>query len=299
MTLRDITLLFFVASAGYCQRGPSIYVHTNTPDTTLRLQIISADRDSASIRVKDKKFSVVSTLTRENFVVVSAGDTAEILSCEAVTTTTTSDLALSFIFDNSGSMFSAYDSLTSYADTFIDSLGDGFEANALTFDEIERKANYERSQRGTMYIALSGFTSERKPLKRFWHSYDSIRTDYTPLNDALLTALEQIHERRKKNTKERQDIIILVTDGADNASKTTLTTLQELAKALGVTIYSINYNNKPNSKLEWLTRKTGGKHFNCYDLVELRTTLERVRSEITSGYTVRYRFPFRGASSPK
>lgn len=289
----------FAVSVGFCQSGPTIYVHPNGQDTTAKVHIITSTLDSANIRIADKNGLSIKGLNKNNFVVVSSSDTAEFVSCQEVTTETTSDLAISFIFDNSCSMFSTYDSLTRYADNFIDSLSDGFIANALTFDDIERKPSFELSRRGTMYIALSGFSSEREVLKDFWHFYDTVRSKYTPLNDALLAALEQIRYRRQKGKDERKDIVILVTDGADNASKTTLSTLQELTEALKVTLFTISYSNEPNNKLDWLARKTGGKHFNSHNLNDLRNVLEGIRSSITSSYKLTYSFPFRGASRPK
>lgn len=297
--LRVTILLTFLVSAGFCQSRPTIYVHPNGKDTTAKLQIIASTLDSASIRVTDKNGLTIKGLNESNFVIVSSSDTAEFVSSEEVTTEITSDLAISFIFDNSGSMFSTFDSLTRYADRFIDSLSDGFIANVLTFDDIDRKPSFELSQRGTMYIALSGFSSEREVLKDFWHFYDSVRSKYTPLNDALLAALEQIRYRRQKGKDERRDIIILVTDGADNASKTTLSTLQELTEALKVTLFTISYSNEPNNKLDWLARKTGGKHFNSHYLHDLRNVLEAIRRNISSSYKLTYSFPFRGASSPQ
>jgi len=297
--LRVTILLIFAVSVGFCQFGPTIYVHPTGKDTTAKLQIISLNQDSASIRVTGKNGLSIKGLNENNFVIVSSADTAEFVTCAEVTTETTSDLAISFIFDNSGSMFSTYDSLTKYADRFIDSLSDGFIVNALTFDDIDRKPSFELSRRGTMYIALSGFSSEREVLKDFWHFYDTVRSKYTPLNDALLAALEQIRYRRQKSKDERKDIVILVTDGVDNASKTTLSTLQELTEALKVTLFTISYSNEPNNRLDWLARKTGGKHFNSYYLHDLRNVLEGIRRNITSGYKLTYSFPFRGASVPK
>jgi hypothetical protein len=299
MMLRLTILLLFAVSVGFCQSRPSIYVHLNGKDTTTKLQIISSTLDSANVRVTGKNGLSIKGLGENDFVIVSSSDTADLISCQEMTSETTSDLAISLIFDNSGSMFSAYDSLTMYADRFIDSLSDGFIANAITFDDVERKPSFELSRRGTMYIALTGFSSEREVLKDFWHYYDTVRSKYSPLNDAMLAAIEQIRYRRQKSKDERKDVVILVTDGADNASKTTLSTLQELIEALKVTLFTISYSNEPNNKLDWLARKTGGKHFNSYYLHDLRNLLDGIRRNISSSYKLTYRFPFRGASTPK
>src|SRR5688572_28881358 len=165
MTLRVTILLMFAASGAFCQSGPTIYVHRGGKDTIAKLHVINSTLDSANVRVTGTNGLSIRGLNENNFVIVSSSDTAEFVTCQEETRETTSDLAISLIFDNSGSMFSAYDSLTMYADRFIDSLSDGFIANALTFDDVDRKPSFELSRRGTMYIALTGFSSERETLK--------------------------------------------------------------------------------------------------------------------------------------
>lgn len=299
MRLWGLFIFLFACAPIYAQNVDNISIELTSNPQKDFLRSVYMTRDSAVIRVNGKNGLPKRELKESNLIIHSNGDTAEILSLEEVVNETTQDIAISFIFDNSSSMFSAYDSLTKYADRFIDSLSDGFIANALTFDDIERKPSFETTQRGTMYIAMTGFTSERETLKDFWHFYDTVRSKYTPLNDGLLAALEQIRYRRLKTKDTRMDIIILVTDGADNASKTTLSTLQELINALGVKVYTLSFHNEPNGKLNYLARKTGGTHFDCNYLQSLRNVLESIRRNTTYAYKLTYRFPFRGAVTPR
>jgi hypothetical protein len=293
-----IILFFPISPAAFAQPLEEIRVGLRR-ESNLTLTTVSTGYDSAVVRVTGKDGIFAADFNTKDFVVRRSDDTAVINSCEISNSVTTKDIALTIILDNSGSMFHAYDSLAKYMDRFIDSLADGFEANALTFDNIERRPSYAVSQRGSMYIALSGFTSHRNELKDFWHFYDTIRSDFTPLNDALLQGFEEIRYRRQKGDSLRTDIILVVTDGFDNASSTRLGTLEEYSEALGITLFTISFRVEPDRKLDWLARKTHGAHFQSDDLISLRIALEKLRKNISSSYVLRYAFPIRGASGGK
>jgi hypothetical protein len=293
-----IILFFAISPAAFAQPLEEIRIGLRR-GSNLTLTTVSSGYDSAVVRITGKDGIFARDFNPRDFVVRRSNDTAVINSCKISNSVTTKDIALTIILDNSGSMFHAYDSLTKYLDRFIDSLADGFEANALTFDNVERKPTYAVSQRGSMYIALSGFTSDRNELKDFWHFYDTIRSDFTPLNDALLQGFEEIRYRRQKGDSARNDIVIVVTDGFDNASSTRLATLEEYSEALGITLFTISFRIEPDRKLDWLARKTHGRHFQSDDLPSLRITLDGLRRNISSSYVLRYEFPFHGAATGK
>src|SRR5204862_1706105 len=107
------------------------------------LDISSIQADTAYIRVRTTEGLAMQKLSTEDFLITRDADTAEILSSTASTSENTYDLAFTFILDNSGSMYHSYDSLTKYLDNFIDSVAEGFVANAMAFDKVERKRTYD------------------------------------------------------------------------------------------------------------------------------------------------------------
>ncbi len=263
------------------------------------LRINSANTDSARVRITNQKGHAVKKLTADDFLIVREGDTAAIISCTETTLAPTNDLAITFILDNSASMFHTYDSLTKYLDLFIDSLGDGFIANAMAFDNIERKRSYDGTERESLFIASSEFTQNRNELKSFWHSYDSIRTDLTPLYSSIISGLIRISDRRKSGDSLRMEIVIAVTDGEDNGSSVSIEKLYDLARVMPVTIFTINFRSDMDGRLFWLAKKTRGDHYIAADLTELQKTLEFLRKDIASSYKLVYSFPFRGAKGTR
>jgi hypothetical protein len=291
--IRSLLLLFFFCSTAFAQPGNHISIRLTKPERKIILPLIIA-YDSAVIRATNEKGDHLAKLKPQDFLVVRGSDTAEIISCTEEHHTSTKDLALSFILDNSGSMYHSYDSVAVYMDSFIDSLADGFVGNVITFDNVERKPNFESGRNG-IFLALSGFTSEREALKDFWHFYDTIRSEFTPLYDALVASMRQVQKRRLSGDSLRQDIIIVVTDGVDNASRSSLSTLREFASAMPLTLYTISYRIEPDNKLDWLARRTKGKHYTTDELFLLHNFLEEIRKNITASYTLKYQFTFKGA----
>jgi hypothetical protein len=283
--------VLLITAAGYSQ-GPKIYLRDKAKGTVN----ITASGDTLEARVWSQK-GIVHGLKQEDFIVTQGVDTATIVSFGEVTSESTSDVAFTFILDNSGSMFHAYDSLTKYLDEFVDLIGEGATANVITFDNVERKPNYEGVRKNRIFIALSGFTEDKQEMKDFWHFYDTIRSDFTPLYDAAVSGLLAIRDRHKLGDVARHEIVMVITDGSDNISQTTLRELEELAEAMRITLFTVSYRAEPDRKLAWLVGKTGGRHYDAASLKELSESLRDLRKEFTSAYRMVYAFPFKGAGN--
>jgi hypothetical protein len=255
---------------------------------------IAINNDTIEARVWAER-GIVRGLKEHDFLIMQDVDTATITKFEEVTTASTADVAFTFVLDNSGSMFSAYDSLTKYLDEFIDQIGDGATANVITFDNVERKPHYEGVRRDRIFLALSGFTEDKQEMKDFWHFYDSIRSDFTPLYDGTIAGLHAIRDRRTKGDVARHEIVMVITDGSDNISETSLSELEELAEAMRITLFTVSYRSEPDRKLAWLVRKTGGRHYDASSLYLLAESLRHLRKEFTTAYRIVYAFPLKGA----
>ncbi len=255
--------------------------------------------DTLYLRAWDKTSSVIKHLDSSDILIWRGVDTAEIISIEPTSHLSTKELSISFVLDNSASMFHSYDSLTKHLDGFLDSIDAGATIAAITFDNIERKPTYDGTSRTTLFLASIEATTDRERIKSFWHFYDSIRTDYTPLYDAMWKSYEHIRDRRQRGDSSRTDIMLIISDGEDNVSGTGITRLRELADAMHVTMYVVNYRVTPADRLMWLVRRTHGRSFDAANLSELRTTIDYLRKELTTGYKIVFRFPFLGAGSKR
>src|SRR5437763_7685141 len=82
------------------------------------VHIDSADWSDAWIELNGQ-WPNAKPLTKDSFIISESGERAEILSIDSIGARYQSDLTLSFVLDNSGSMFHAYDSLTRICDTLV------------------------------------------------------------------------------------------------------------------------------------------------------------------------------------
>ena len=115
----------------------------------------------------------------------------------------------------------------------------------------------------------------------------------TALYDALADGLDHLssaaHERR---------VLVLVSDGGDNASRAKLDEVLTQARRGNVTIYAIGLFDPgaPDTNpgvLKRLTASTGGERFLPQSPAGLIQACERIAQEIRSGYTLGYEPPRR------
>ena len=109
----------------------------------------------------------------------------------------------------------------------------------------------------------------------------------TRFHDALAFALHYFSGVRGKRA------LILLTDGADSASRFRFDEVLEYARRTGVTIYSIGLNvpGKPvdaGAHLDQLARETGGRSFRIRRASELASVYETIRQELRSQYLLAY-----------
>src|ERR1017187_541832 len=125
-------------------------------------------------------------------------------------------------------MFHAYDSLTRNCDSILHYLPRGAIGQALVFDNRARSVSHLYTKEHSTFIAQKFFTDSIFSLSKFWHYYDTVRTQFTPLYDAISAAVTNIEDRRMKNASPRSDVLIVVTDGDDNASRASIELIQEV-----------------------------------------------------------------------
>jgi nitric oxide reductase activation protein len=259
------------------------------------LHIDSADWSDAWIEVNGESPDA-KPLTKTDLVVSEGNQQATILSIDSIGARYRSDLALSFVLDNSGSMFHAYDSLTRFCDSLIDSLPRSATFQAAVFDNAHRTDLHLYTRRSNVFIALKDFTASTRAVSSFWHYYDSIRTSYTPLYDAIAAAVRNLIERRLRDSLQRNDLLLVITDGEDNASRTSIEDLEELCESAHVRLFAINFRTEPDQRLIWLTNRTHSAYYYAEDLHDLHALLKDMSRRIARQYHISYRFPSLGPS---
>jgi Ca-activated chloride channel family protein len=113
-------------------------------------------------------------------------------------------------------------------------------------------------------------------------------TGMTALYDAVAAALEQV----KKGNRDKK-VLIVISDGADNASKRSLSQVMALARQSDTIVYTMGLfeegdpDRNPGA-LKQLARATGGETFLPESLKEVVPICERIAREIRNQYSIAY-----------
>ncbi len=110
----------------------------------------------------------------------------------------------------------------------------------------------------------------------------------TALFDGLHAALKHLNDGH-----EQKKVLILVSDGGDNASSMKFEGVLDLALRMDAVIYTISLRDQYDTDakpevLKKLAGATGGESFFPRKLEEVTSVLERIAHDIRSGYTIGY-----------
>jgi Ca-activated chloride channel family protein len=135
-----------------------------------------------------------------------------------------------------------------------------------------------------------GMTSDAKALDATIHSLQA--GGETAMYDAIILASHKLRANRKKGVV--RPVIILITDGDDTASKSTLRAAEEAAARSEAAIFALDANSRyekhPKGRvvLDKLTRETGGFVLSTQENSDLKgafATIEKIlRSQYALGY---------------
>jgi Ca-activated chloride channel family protein len=123
---------------------------------------------------------------------------------------------------------------------------------------------------------------------------NSIRPDgRTALYDGLMDGLDHLAQ----GTRARK-VLVVISDGGDNASEAKLDTVLARARDSNAAIYTIGIfdqddMDKNPGVLKSLAQTTGGERFLPRSAGDLLTACERIAREVRSGYTIGYVPPAR------
>ncbi len=224
------------------------------------------------VSVRDRKSRLVAGLPRQAFLVSENGQPQTLTYFENEDRPVTVGLVL----DSSGSM------QRKRADVIAAGLA--FAKSSHPDDEMFTVSFNEQVWKGLP--ASIPFTTDVEELRQALLRSGS--RGQTALFDAIKSALahlERGHEEKK--------MLIVVSDGGDNASKATYADVLDTALRMDAVIYTVGVYDeyekdaKPEL-LKKLAASTGGAAFFPKDPSETTQILERIAAEIRSGYTLGY-----------
>jgi len=228
--------------------------------------------------VSAKHGTYVSDLPRNRFAVYDNGRRVAIDFFSNEDTPVT----IGLVIDASGSMSPKVGEVVAGAFAFARLSNPDDELFAIQFNDDVRDLLPDRrfllaSDHDTLAAALGAI----RPIGR------------TALYDALNTALDRLDE----GTRPRK-VLVLISDGGDNASRATLDAILARARKSNAAIYTIGLFDDVDADrnpgvLKDLARTTGGERFLPESAGPLLTACEHIAREIRSGYTIGYAPPAR------
>jgi len=228
--------------------------------------------------VTDKHGQLISDLDRDRFAVFDNGRRmdVELFSNEDTPVT------VGLIIDASSSMRAKLAEVIAATLKFASSSHPQDELFVIRFNDDARHAVPDRrfllaSDRRALESAMTALVPEGR----------------TALYDALVAGLDHL----SAGTRARK-ILIVISDGGDNASRATLDAVLARARASNATIYTIGIYDRDDpdknpGALKSLAETTGGERFLPRSTGPLIQACERIAREIRSGYTIGYTPPDR------
>jgi len=259
-------VLFLLVAARSQETKPSA-----PPDVPYTINV-SVDEVVLHLTVRNRKGTPVAGLGKDNFQIFEDHVLQPIKHFSHEDIPVTAGL----VIDNSGSMRPKLAEVITAALAFAASSNPHDEMFLINFNEHVRFG----------LPAPMPFTDQPDQLKA---AMSTVKADgETALYDAVAVALEHL----KKGARDKK-VLIVVSDGADNASAHTKAQMLELAKHSDAIIYSVGIYEPDDPDrnphvLSELSHVTGGEAYFPETLRDVRPACERIAHEIRNQYTLSY-----------
>ena len=236
-------------------------------------ELIKIDSNMVVLRatVTDKNGNSVPGLKKENFHVLEDGveQKIEFFSSEPL------PVSWTLVLDRSGSMYTMMKDVYRAALHVIDGGTDRDEMSIVTFNEkAELVSPFERDKH-RLQNALNGLWADGN----------------TALYDAVALSLDGF-----RSANNRKKVLVIVTDGEDNASKLSFRALVDRAEEEDVTIYTVGMFSGMESRktirfeddLEKLAASTGGRSHFPENVRECQAVMDQIGLEVREHYSLAY-----------
>jgi Ca-activated chloride channel family protein len=185
-------------------------------------------------------------------------------------------VSMGLIIDNSGSMRERRQAVESAALALVKDSNKQDEVFIVNFND-------------EAYLDAD-FTSDEKIMEQGLTKIDS--RGGTAMRDAIRMSIDHLKEKAKRDKK----VLLVVTDGNDNASNIALEPLIKLAQQDDVLIYAIGILSDEDKKeakkaeraLNLIVESTGGQVFYPKDVSEVDKLAHQVARDIRNQYTIAY-----------
>jgi Ca-activated chloride channel homolog len=226
--------------------------------------------------VVDKEGHLVTDLPRSAFTVYENGRPQDIIQFKREDV----PVSLGLIIDNSGSMRDKRQKVEKAALDLVLASNKDDEVFVVNFND-------------SAYLDLpheKDFTNNIDEMKEALARIDS--RGGTAMRDAVNVSIDHLKEKAHRDKK----VLVVVTDGVDNASLIGLERLVTVAQQSGVLIYAVGLLSdedrrdakKAQRELQTLVQATGGDGFFPRNLTEVESVTQEVARDIRNQYTIVY-----------
>src|ERR1700688_1922262 len=222
--------------------------------------------------VIDDKQHIVTTLDRNAFTVFEDGKPQNIISFRHEDI----PVSIGIIIDNSGSMREKRNKVNQAALNLVRSSNPKDEVFVVNFNDE--------------YYLDKDFTNDLRKMKEALEKIDA--RGGTALYDAVVASAEHL----KRNARLEKKVLLIVTDGEDNASNETLEqAVKQLQEENGPSVYAIGilgdeeHPKRAKRALEIVAQRTGGIAFFPKTLDEVDEISKTVAHDIRNQYTIGYK----------
>jgi Ca-activated chloride channel family protein len=233
------------------------------------------------VSVRDRGGRYITGLTRDAFTVIDDAkpQMLEMFSADDVPAT------VGFLIDNSNSMRASRERVVASAVAFAQHSHPQDEIFALTFNESVQEA-WRPTVVSSMNTAMFASAMSSAITAR----------GMTAIYDGIMSGLSRLE--RAMHTRQ---VLIVVSDGDDNASKTTLDNTLKGVRDSDATIYTIALDDPlikdgNPSLLRRLARSTGGEAYQPRRVEDVPEAFERISKDIRNAYTLAY-VPTKGGTN--
>lgn len=225
------------------------------------------------VTVKDRRGALVTNLTQDAFAVIDDGQPQEIRFFAPADT----PASIGLIIDNSTSMMSKREMAVAAAMAFTENSNPEDEIFVLAFNEDVSEVISRR------VIKESNMASMRAMLKG-----GMFARGMTALYDGITRGLDGLNGGR-----HTRQVLVVISDGGDNASTTTFETVAARTQSADATIFAVALKDpiSPHDNpgvLKRLADATGGESFEPQHISDVPETLEHIARDIRAAYTLGY-----------
>jgi Ca-activated chloride channel homolog len=263
----------FQSQSGTASAPPAGSSPQQTPDENGTF-VIRKDVDEVLLHatVVDDKQHIVKDLDRNAFSVFEDGKPQNIISFRHEDI----PVAMGIVIDNSGSMREKRAKVNQAALNLVRSSNPQDEVFVVNFNDE--------------YYLDQDFTNDLLKLKEALEKIDA--KGGTALYEAVVASAEHV----KRNARLERKVLLVVTDGEDNASRETLEqAVKQLQEENGPSVYAIGilgdeeHPKRARRALEIIAQRTGGLAFFPKTLDEVNEISQQVGNDIRNQYTIGYK----------